>query len=321
MFRRTLATLVIATLVVPSAYASCGASSCPIELHALTPFESGMTLDLSFQYIDQAHVRSDGSAVDEEHQEMRTINRLTALQFTMPLSSRFQAGVTVPFVDRSHEHIDLESAQTERWNFHSLGDIALQGRARLFESGTNAPRSLWLTAALKLPTGSESEPAVGGGENSEVMISPGSGSVDAAIGLAFNGSVVRDTKLEGPFGHSTLIPYFITAAYRHNGKGTDDYRIGHEFQLNGGSQYPINHRVDLLGQLNLRVRGKDDPGQTEENPELTGGTYLYASPGVRVDIGRSASFYGYVQLPLYQRVNGTQLTSHVNYLAGVRQHF
>ena len=53
----------------------------------------------------------------------------------------------------------------------------------------------------------------------------------------------------------------------------------------------------------------------------TGGTFVYASPGLRIQLPRGSSLYGYVQLPLYQRVNGLQLTSRVNYLGGIQQRF
>jgi hypothetical protein len=321
MFRRFSALFAVGLLFAsPSASASCGSSSCPIELHVLTPNDMRFAVDLSFQYIDQKTLKGSFSGV-EDHQELRTINRLTALQVFAPISSRFQVGVTVPFVDRTHEHIDLQSNALERWNISSVGDIALQGRARLFERNGNAPHALWMTAIVKFPTGKQDVAAVGGGENAEVPLVPGSGSVDEVIGLSYESGVVRNTQLHGEFGRATFLPYFVSASFRHNGRGTNDYKIGSEFQLNAGTAYPLNRRVDLLAQLNARLRAKDEPGTTGENPDLTGGEYLYASPGVTVDIGRNAALYTYIQLPMYQHVNGSQLTAHANFLLGVRQHF
>jgi len=322
MLHRNLALVLAAALAAPTAHASCGASSCPIELHALTPNENGFTLDLSFQYIDQNRARQ-GSAFsgEEEHRELRTINRLTALQLSAPLSSRFEFAVTVPFVDRWHEHLDLQANELERWSFHGLGDVAMQLRTRLLSFDDTAPKSLWLTTGVKLPTGEKHEPALGGGENAEIMIVPGSGSVDAMVGLSYQGGVVRNTVLWGPFGGATVIPYFVSATYRRNGRGTDDYRLGDELLLNAGTEYPIARRLDVLAQINARLRAKDDPGTTSENRDLTGGRFLYVSPGLRFELRRNASVYAYAQIPLHQHVNGVQLTAPVNYLVGVRQHF
>jgi len=71
----------------------------------------------------------------------------------------------------------------------------------------------------------------------------------------------------------------------------------------------------------LRHREKDSVGETEENPDLTGGMFVYLSPGVRFTISHATSVYAYVQVPVVQNVNGTQLTSRVNYLVGVQERF
>jgi len=91
--------------------------------------------------------------------------------------------------------------------------------------------------------------------------------------------------------------------------------------LNAGSEYPFTQTVHGLAQINSRFLAKDDVGQTDENRDLTGGRYVYASPGLRVLIGDRTSVYGFVQLPVYQHVNGLQLTSRVNYLAGIHHRF
>lgn len=73
----------------------------------------------------------------------------------------------------------------------------------------------------------------------------------------------------------------------------------------------------LLGQLNARWRREDDPGRTDAPAENTGGTWIYASPGLQVSLGALASLYGYVQLPLVQRVNRIQITAPYHLLVGV----
>jgi hypothetical protein len=122
-------------------------------------------------------------------------------------------------------------------------------------------------------------------------------------------------------GHSTLIPWFASVAYRRNGRGTHGYRRGDELQLSVGSEYPISPTLHAIGQVNLRHTAKDEVGTTIENPKLTGGTFVYVSPGLRVIAGHGFSTYGYVQLSVVQSVNGVQLTSRVNYLVGIQKRF
>ena len=308
-----------------SAVASCGSSSCPIDLHALQSGDTGrFSLDLSFQYIDQDQPRIGSrrahmGEIASDHDEIRTINRLATLQVSYAMNDRFQIALALPYVSRSHEHFEEETAQIERWNFGDVGDATLQARLRLF-SDAPTHSSIWLAGGAKFATGSRHE--IGSsGEEAEVTITPGNGSTDALLGVTYQSAFVRDTKLEGPMGHATLIPFFVALNGRINGRGTSDYRRGHEIQLNTGTEYPLTQSVHLLGQLNGRMTSKDDVGATDENRDLTGGRYLYLSPGLRVAMSHGTSIYGFVQLPIYQHVNGIQLTSKANYVAGIRKSF
>jgi hypothetical protein len=308
-----------------SAIASCGSSSCPIDLHALQLGDAGsFSLDLSFQYIDQDQPRIGSrrahvGEIASDHDEIRTINRLTTLQLSYAMNDRFQIALAVPYVSRSHEHFDEETAQIERWHFGNAGDATLQARLRLF-SNEPTHSSIWLTGGAKFATGSRRETGTGGGD-AEVTITPGTGSTDALLGITYQSGFLRDTKLEGPMGHATLIPLFIAINSRINGRGTSDYRRGNEVQLNAGTEYPLTESLHLLGQLNGRIASKDDVGATDENRDLTGGRYVYLSPGLRVAMSHRTSIYGFVQFPIYQRVNGIQLTSKANYVAGIRRSF
>ncbi len=306
-----------ALFAVPS-MASCGSSSCPIELHALDASTLGhFTLDLSFQYIDQDQPRIGSrkarvGEIPSDHDEVRTINRLTSLRLDYRLSDRFQFGINAPFVSRSHDHIAQPGAIPESWNFSAPGDISLQGRARVAQE-------LWVSAAVKLPTGAKHE--TNGEEEAEVTIQPGNGSTDFVGGITWQHSIVRNTHLSGEMGHATALPVFVSASYRVNGPGTHEYRRGNELQLNAGTEYPITRNLNVAVQLNARWLAHDSPGLTDEDPGLTGGHFAYVSPGFDLAIRRDAALYSYVQLPVIQNVSGLQLTSKANWIVGIRQSF
>lgn len=324
--RRAVALLLFSLLAAARAHASCGSSSCPLDLHALEGIETGkFSLDLSLQYIDQDRPRigSRGAAVGalpSDHDEIRTINRLTALQLGYTVSSRFQVVATLPYVSRSHEHIESATRELEQWNFHDAGDAVLQGRYRVFIADTPAHSSLWVTAGAKFATGTRHETG-SSGEDAEVTITPGTGSTDAIVGLTWQSGVLRQTSLGGSMGSTTLIPLFVSTTFRRNGRGTHEYRRGSELQVNAGTEYPLTERIHLLGQLNARSTAKDDVGETEEDRDFTGGRYLFVSPGVRFIASHGFSAYALVQLPVYQHVNGLQLTSRANYVVGVHRSF
>jgi len=272
---------------------------------------SQLVADLSFQYIDQDRLKGS-SDLETEHHELQTVNRLTTLQVSYLVAPRFQLSATLPFISRSHRHLEIESGELERWSFGALGDAAVQGRFRV-------SKALWLSAGAKLATGARHES--NGDEEAEVTIQPGSGSTDVLLGASWQSGFVRNTSIQGPMGSAALIPVFVSATLRLNGRGTHRYKKGDELQVNVGSEYPLTERIHLLGQINLRQQDKDSVGDTEENPELTGGTHLYLSPGLRVTLGNSTSLYGYVQIPVYEDVNGAQLVARRNLLIGIQQRF
>ena len=321
--------LALAVAASPAARASCGSASCPIDSNALNlPDPGGWSVDLSFQYIDQDQPRigTDSAEVGEipsEHDEVRTLNRATALALHRAFGPGLLLGVVVPYQNRFHQHIAHEEepaekhggedGEVEQWDLDGIGDVLLDGQWRAWSAGRT---SLWLTGAVKLPTGKDD--ATNGEEIAEVPIQTGSGSTDVVVGGIVRGSVVRKTAQEGPMGGFAAVPWFVSTTFRRNGSGRDDYRIGSEWQLNGGGAYPLGSRADLMLQLNWRYRQKDDVGTSGEDPELTGGKYLFLSPGVRFVVHWPWALYAYVQQPLYQDVNGLQLTARRNWLFGAQ---
>ena len=58
-------------------------------------------------------------------------------------------------------------------------------------------------------------------------------------------------------------------------------------------------------QLNLRHRARDTGTQAE--PANSGSTSAEISPGITLGVGQASTLYAYLQVPIYQRVNGIQL--------------
>jgi len=63
------------------------------------------------------------------------------------------------------------------------------------------------------------------------------------------------------------------------------------------------------GMLLLNGQIKDRDRGPEAEPEDSGGSFVWLSPGLSYAATRRARAYGFVQLPIYQRVNGVQLTA------------
>lgn len=330
-----LRTMLFAALVFLSTSplrAGCGSSSCPLDLNNLNlPAARHFALDLSLQYIDQDQPRAGTENVgvgeiSAHHDEVRTINRITTAALTWAASERLHVTATLPFISRAHQHLASSHGHAtistqhnvvpESWDIRGIGDLSLVARAEVLQHDPARHSGLWLIGGVSLPTGAD-DVENDAGEVGELPIQPGSGTTDGIAGLAWQGGVVRRSTVQGEMGDFAVLPYFLSAVYRVR-TGSGD-RLGNELQLSAGSAYPLTRHFEALLQLNARVRSRDRMEDPEE-AELSGGRYLYASPGLRVSY-REAAFYAIAQIPLYQDVNAIQLTSHTNYVLGVQTRF
>jgi hypothetical protein len=112
------------------------------------------------------------------------------------------------------------------------------------------------------------------------------------------------------------------------------------FDAQAGAAYPLLERLRLIAQVNCRVRDKDhaDPPDAEDGDhdhelvvgleaiqqhehvgtvENTGGTAVFLSPGLRYDVSPVLGIGSYVQVPVYQDVNGTQVAANAQFWIGM----
>ncbi len=213
--------------------------------------------------------------------------------------------------DGSGDHSDGADAGTlDAWHYTELGDITAWTRLRLL--GKTAEQ-LQLTASLGLilPTGTtrvrNSE-----GTLAEPSLQPGSGGFGFLTELSSRGLMAL------PFvSHHEPSHWYASARLRLNLSGDGGYRFGHEAVSHAGIRVPLSKRMVALSQVAYRWRSEDGAGRMGELVDATGGTYVYLSPGLQLELIQGMSLYGYYQLPLYQRVNDVQITSDRNLLVGI----
>ncbi len=315
---RTVVILISLALLPASAIASCGSEHCPIDLGLLWE-QSLLTFDLSQQYIDQNQPRVGThdavvGAIPSEEDEVRTLSRITTARAMYQPGGQWSIVVSLPFVSRYHEHIHTDPGGTpglQRWNFTGFGDLEGQV-SRSFGTVAEGATRYHVTAGLKAPTGLTHVAEVGG-HAPEPPARPGNGAWGAIAGAGAQWTL--PIMMTG--GLNGVIPVRLSVLGRANGRGTERYRVGSELQANFGVSYPVTRSVEVLLSSDFRVRAKDDPGNTDAEAGHTGGTWAYVSPGIRVSVMPKTAFYGIVQLPVYQRVNGINLVSDFNLYMGV----
>lgn len=288
-----------------AAHASCGAAFCTTAndwLSLTQGVQPGWTVWGQLEYLNQNQLHQGSDKIstdqippDESHQEIKTINRNALLGVEYGFTQNWAATLIVPYSNREHVHIHDPGgeAEVETWQFDNLGDVRLKVRYQpSAHPGTDF--SWTLNAGLKLPTGkfdvqnSEGEPA-------ERSVQPGTGTTDLLLG----GGVAY-------FPLSTPLSLFANLQLQSALNERDGYQPGWRAGLQAGGQYPVTGRLDLLLQANLQYSARDSGVNAE--PDQTGRTQLAIVPGLTYSWPNGLMIYSNLELPVYQNVNGIQLT-------------
>jgi hypothetical protein len=297
-----------ASLNTAAAIASCGSAFCTVntswDTHGAWT-EPGARLDLRYEYVnqDQPMAGSNKVGVGEihrHHDEVYTKNRnyLAALDYT--INQDWAVNVLMPVVDREHLHIHnhMGAQIEERWDFTNLSDVRVMTRKRIGtyeDAAAQGVGTLGLNFGVKLPTG-RTNVTNSDGERAERSLQPGTGTTDLLLGAYY----------------SKLLPvknlsWFAQGALQLPLHENEDYLPGNRITLDAGLRYGVGESWGLMLQANALWRGRDRGDQAE--PDDTGGTAVFVSPGVSYQIAKSFQLYGFLQLPIYQYVNGVQLTA------------
>jgi hypothetical protein len=307
--------LVFSFGIVNNLQASCGSATCPLNGHHYLR-RGWIHLMLTHEYINQDQIyvgssRSFVGALPNPHDEVQTLNEQNIFSIQYGLSDVFAVNVGLPFIHREHRHI--AEGKTETFNFSGLGDIILTGQYAVLVPSEEFAPYLSFQVGAKLPSGMTNATSTEG-EEAEVTIQPGTGSLDAIFGLNYRQTIFSVPTVSGEF---SALPLVLGVSYQVNGKGTNDYRLGNTLLAHFGTEYQFLKRASLLLQANAMVRDFADVGSTGEFRQNTGGTWIFVSPGLSLQLSDAFSAYTYVQIPVYRNVHGIQQTAKVNFQFGI----
>jgi hypothetical protein len=305
--RRLAATIAPTALTALStaAQASCGSTFCTLmtDRYAQGSGEPhlGWSADLRIEAVTQKQLRrgtqnldaSDVTGEEAIERHTRNLNMVTTLGYG--IDSQWSVQMRLPFVRRDHLHdlIDEGSglpSTPEQWRFTKLGDVQATVRREFVADGGAASWALF--GGLKLPTGSI-KVINSDGSRAERALQPGSGTTDLVLGVAGRRTLGLNNALIGQ------------ASFTQALNSREEYKPGQRIELSAGLSHAYSPDLGTVLQINLRHRGRD--GGLQAEPELSGSTTLDLSPGVTLGVGTASTLYAYVQLPLYQKVNGIQL--------------
>ena len=332
--------IVVGLLISADAFA-CASCGCTLSSDweniqspgAAITFTPGLSLDLRYDYLDQNQLRHgtgsisaiDASKIKNDGQpqevEKDTQNNYVTLGADYAIDRLWGINVQVPFIDRRHSTLGTNSNGITpgpggmSYNSHTdnLGDIRITGRYQgIIRDCTYGV--LGVMGGIKIPTGSFTEtgtstdPTMPGPVSIDRGLQPGSGTTDIILGAYYSNDIAENWD------------YFAQALYQRALDYRSHYRPGDSFGCNIGMRYAGIRYFSPLVQFNLKYANRDSGANADRYS--TGGTLLYISPGVSVPVvGRHMFVYGFVQVPLYQDVNGVQLAPRFTTTVGMRYEF
>ncbi len=278
-------------------------------------FSPGLKLDLSYNYINQHQLRSGSGTISpvaasrivtpNGSQEVEKYTNSQTITVGIDYSANLDWGLNlqVPYLIRNHStlgtasngNVPLDSGGQYESHTASLGDLKIIGRYQGF-----LPRhNLGILLGFKLPTGSytdkgdSTDPVAPDPVPIDRGLQPGTGTTDVILGAYYNNAITPD------------LAYFTQVLYQSAMNSSDSYRPGNNLNVNLGLRYVGFNIVIPQLQLNLRDIMRDT-GANSDNAN-SGGTLLYLTPGIVAAVSDKLTLYAFIQIPVYQYVNGVQL--------------
>ena len=301
-FSRSTTTRLIALLaltsIVPVPHAagccSCGCLLSPEWAIQGYSSETGFKIDLVDTYINQHQLRSGTRRIsasevpDGQELEDYTHSNYVTLDLAYVINPDWSAQLQVPYIVRDHatfgaDHISYDTSSTS-----SIGDTSLVASYQGFRANHN----LGVKFGLSLPSGSFTD-TFRSGDPLDRGLQAGTGTTGMLVGIYYYDTLAKDW---GYFGQASA-----QAALNYR----SDYQPGTAENLSAGLRYTGIQRVIPQLQVNAKIASRDLGGQSDHFN--SGGSLVYLSPGVTVELTQSVSTYAFVQVPLYQDLNGYQL--------------
>lgn len=306
--------VILAGLTGPLSAIACSVCGCSlssdwgIQGHADT---TGSFSSVRFEYFDQTDLRHGTGSVDrstlpfpqDDEVQQYTINRNLWLRFDHVFDQHWSISVQLPFYDRDHGTIAEGDSIESLSHARGPGDLKLIGRyMRRLSFGTS-----WdLQFGLKLPTGRfDQNFALGpqAGERLDRGLQLGTGTTDLLLGASWYGRP------------KTHLGIFAQVQADQPLSQRDSFAPSPSLVLSSGVRWLSNSDFVPQMQVNANFQGRERG--LKADTDNSGGIQIYLSPGLTFDFTRKLSLFAFLQLPVFQRLNGLQLQPDWLVTAGV----
>jgi hypothetical protein len=301
--RRTVAAF-LSTLItgfVPAQ--ACSVCGCSLSADWLAQGYSampGLQAQVRYEYFDNTELRRGRGAVDrgtiafpsDDEIQQDTLNRDVWFGVDYVGHGPWAISAEVPYINRYHRTVTEGDAELSESRASGIGDLRVLGRYQKF----SMKQTFGYQFGLKLPTGRIDQTFATGPQADAALdrgLQLGNGTTDLLGGVSW---FDRPIPTLGCFAQLLGdLPLYERDGFLPSGN----------LQFNAGLRY-LNPS-SFTPQLQVNARWDERERGVNADTPNSGGTLVYVSPGVTAELGQQASTFAFVQLPVYQRVNGLQL--------------
>ncbi|HVW19685.1 MAG TPA: hypothetical protein VHC86_00575 [Opitutaceae bacterium] len=315
-FRTSFSFILISAAAAAAPTAAFGCSVCGCSLSSDWAAQGygthpGLQGDLRFEYYNQDNLRSGLSSADvgryplpnDQEIQQDTLTRGTWLDLDWVGNPSWGIGLQLPYYDRFHSTIAPGDTEISESRASGLGDARVEARWQQYDPMS----SFNVQFGLKLPTGRFQQAFLDGPEAGSPLdrgLQLGTGTTDALAGATYFRRLGQNW---GGFGQLSLDQPLASR---------DGYLPSSSVNLNAGVRFLNTSSVTPQLQANARWDSREH-GPEADTPN-SGDTAVFLSPGLTIEAGAAGSIFAFVQLPVYQRVNGLQLEPRWLLSVGVR---
>jgi hypothetical protein len=280
---------------------ACGCSVFDVGTPSLIPNGAGGTAWLEYDFMNQYinwHATGPSSGVNNDDKQIKTHFLTVGGQYMFNRSWGFM--VTVPYTIRTFR-TQGTGDDINQYNHSNFGDVRIWG----MYTGLLEDMSLGLLAGFKLPTGDHTY------NDFDRDTSIGSGSTDLLLGAYKIGNLPSRIGNVGLTFRDRPFNWYIQTQYEYPFATTGNYTPGKEFNGALGTFYdfgkvgPLTEFAPFLSILGS-VRTHDLG--SEANTPNSGYDRMLFAPGGEIGF-RNFRWYADIEFPIFQFVNGNQLTT------------
>lgn len=259
-----------------------------------------LQLTLTHDYNSMKDLVNDSYLLEDDTRSRSTHSSI--LEINYGLNNRFSLTGVLPVIKQTRT-IKGFNGNIEKTETQGIGDILFLVKYRILNPAFNLKSEWIIGGGPKLPT-AKTNFTNNQGLALVADMQPGSGSFDWFIWSYYTTKGISGSN----FGVTVI------TSYRHSGENknytiTQTYRFGNEFQVGAGTDYSFFIKWPVKVFYTLRYRLQTDDIIDQFIFPSTGGKWLHSVPGINIDFTPQLSMRFSGEIPIYRKLNGTQLTT------------